>query len=323
MKKIKIQFMCVLFSLLLTACADTVQEKNTSKDVTQEYYITTQQNIEMQNTETIDDSVDISRNDTNIPTYDNNSNISTIRETDDQKLNASDFVLNVKYTPIYDNVCFAEISDTGASMSYEELQEYIGAYEDISFVGYEILYQYTPEEAFKKTGSDIFINSTTLYKAHIFYDYLNDTTVDLTVDIAKAGMPNKQIKGNPPYAIGQKIISALSGFSRTRCVAIPELVFLVYNVNGTDLAYHVNCSDITISDDSFENLDMQLVNEEYSFTTTTKNNPVIFNQKSTIYDLTQFIKQDWEKRGYDFTDILKEKGTSDYRNENDDVKVVD
>ena len=37
MKKIKIQFMCVLFSLLLTACADTVQEKNTSKDVTQEY----------------------------------------------------------------------------------------------------------------------------------------------------------------------------------------------------------------------------------------------------------------------------------------------
>lgn len=45
MKKIKIQFMCVLFSLLLTACADTVQEKNTSKDVTQEYYITTQQNI--------------------------------------------------------------------------------------------------------------------------------------------------------------------------------------------------------------------------------------------------------------------------------------
>ncbi len=290
MRKIK-KIMFVAFSILLTACTDTMQTGDTLRDFD-----------------------DVSENDTSI---------STEYETEDQRLNTSDYVLNMQYTPIYDNVSFIEESATGAPISYEELQEYMGAYEDISFVEYEILYQYTPEEAFQKTGSDIFINSTTLYKAHIFYDYLNDTDVDLIVDISKAGMPDKQIKGNPPYVIGQKIISALSGFSRTRCVAIPELTFLVYDVNGIDLAYHVDCSDITIDDDSFANLDMQLANEEVSFITTTKNNPVVFNQKSTINDLTQFIKQDWTERGYEFTNIIEESEAYYRRNEEDDVKVVE
>lgn len=218
-------------------------------------------------------------------------------------LNSSDYVLNANFTPIYDDVQFMDVPATGKVCSYEELQDFMNSYEDISFVEYEIISQYTPEEAFAKTGDEIFKYSTTLYQAHIYYDYLHDTPVDMIVDLAKAGMPDQQFKDNPPYAIGQKIISALSGFNSTSCVAIPELVYYVYDVSGIDLAYHVGNENVSVQSAAFVNLDMDLIEDERSVVTTTTNNPVKFTQKSTVDDLTQFIKQDWETRGYDFFDV--------------------
>ena len=218
------------------------------------------------------------------------------------KLNSADYVLNESFTPIYDNVKFAD-SHSGSAGSYEELRQYVNAYEDVSFVGYEIISQYSPEEAVKKTGDDIFKHSTTLYKAHIYYDYLNDTPIDMTIDLAKAGLPNEQVKDDPPYAVGQRIVSAVSGYNGTSCVAIPELVYYVFDVNGTGIAYHVGNSGITVKNASFSNLDMDILGKEASLITTTKNNPVKFTQKSLLSELTEFIKQDWTAQGFDFFDL--------------------
>lgn len=222
--------------------------------------------------------------------------------TSKNALNSADYAMNEKFTPIYDNVRFMD-SSAGNTGSYEDFRQYLNAYDDISFVGYEIISQYSPEEAFEKTGNDIFKNSTTLYKAHIYYDYLHDTPIDMTIDLAKAGLPDKQFKGDPPYAVGQRIISALSGYNRANCVAIPELVYYVFNVNGADIAYHVGNSGVIVKDDLLHNLDMSLNGNEASLITTTKNNPVIFTQKSLVSELVQFIKQDWTEQGYEFFDL--------------------
>lgn len=85
-----------------------------------------------------------------------------------EKLDSTDYVLSTSFTPIYNNVNFLDIPATGSVKSYEELQEYMNAYEDISFVEYEITSQYTPKEAYAKTGDKIFLYSTTLYQAHIY-----------------------------------------------------------------------------------------------------------------------------------------------------------
>ena len=239
-------------------------------------------------------------------------------------LNSSDYVLNASFTPIYENAGFAERNSDGNPTTYEELQDFIPAYEDISFVEYEIIAQYTPEEAFEKTGDEIFKYSTTLYQAHIYYDYLHDAPVDMIVDLAKASMPDKQFENDPPYAVGQKIIAAVSGYNTTSCVAISELVYYVYEVNGVKLAYHVGNEKIALKNSAFANLDMDLLDSERSVITTTANNPVKFTQKSTVEDLTLFIRQDWEARGYDFFDVAN----FDYENRsildtNEDVAVVE
>lgn len=238
-------------------------------------------------------------------------------------LNSTDYVMNEKFTPIYDNVTFMD-SSAGNTVSYEEFRQYVNSYDDVSFVGYEIISQYSPEEAFEKTGNDIFKNSTTLYKAHIYYDYLHDTPIDMTIDLAKAGSPDKQFKGDPPYFVGQRIISALSGYNRANCVAIPELVYYVFNVNGADIAYHVGNSGVIVKDDSLHNLNMSLNGNEASLITTTKNNPVIFTQKSLVFELAQFIKEDWTKQGYDFFDLKNfDYDSRTIINEDEDLVPID
>ena len=290
MKK-TIVFVTILMTLMsLTACSDT--EIN--------------DNLIAEN----DSSVAIQDMTTNENTHNASNDVfieSDTTEADEKtlfnKLNSSDYVLNVSFSPVYKNVGFMDVPATGSIKSYEELQEYMTAYDDISFVEYEIISQYMPEEAYAKTGDEIFLYSTTMYQAHIYYDYLNDTPVDMVVDLAKAGLPDQQIENDPPYVIGQKIIAALSGFNSTSCVAIPELVYYVYDVNGIDLAYHVNSEDVVVESANFANLDMDLIGSEYSLMTTTVNNPVKFTQKSLVDDLTRFIKQDWTSRGYEFFDV--------------------
>lgn len=217
-------------------------------------------------------------------------------------LNGLEYVLAESFAPIYENAGFREDFPDGVPTTYEDLLEFFPSYGNISFLEYEIISQYTPEEAVEKTGDEVF-SSATLYRAHIYYDHLHDTPVDVTVDLAKAGNPDKQIENDPPYLIGQKLISDLSGFDSTSCVAVPELVYFVYEVNGVDLAYHVSHESIVLESDDFPNLNMEMAESERFLATSTDNNPVKFTQKSTVEDLTAFIRQDWENRGYEFFDV--------------------
>lgn len=333
MKKTVACLAAIMTLLSLTACSDTTKDDNlfaenklsaaaeqdtlNSSEVTVQN--TTAETTSRTETQSVSPIVDESATE-NITT---NLNVE-VESATAKALNSSDYVLNANFTPIYENVRFSDVPATGGVSSYEELQEYMNAYEDISFVEYEIISQYSPEEAFAKTGDEIFKYSTTLYQAHIYYDYLHDTPVDMTVDLAKAGMLDQQVEDNPPYAIGQKIISALSGFNSTSCVAIPELVYYVYDVSGVDLAYHVCGENVVVKSAAFANLDMDLIGGEYSVMTTTANNPVKFTQKSTVEDLTQFIKQDWEARGYEFFDVPNfDYNAQPKHNSNEDEMVVE
>ncbi len=297
MKKTVACLAAIMTLLSLTACTDTA--KNNDLLTENNMPTTVAQNTTNEETKTDSTESVLSAN-TDIT---EKKDTYSVAGEEIKSLNSSDYILNASYTPIYDDVTYLETPATGKVCSYEELQDFMNSYEDISFVEYEIISQYSPEEAFAKTGDEIFKYSTTLYQAHIYYDYLHDTPVDIIVDLAKAGMPDQQFEDNPPYAIGQKLISALSGFNSTSCVAIPELVYYVYEVNGIKLAYHVSNEEVAIKNSAFINLDMELNENERSVVTTTANNPVQFTQKSTVDDLTQFIKQDWEMRGYDFFDV--------------------
>ncbi len=307
MKKTVACLAAIMTLVSLTACSDTAKNDHTI----------TENNLSAAAHDTVCDTVietpvseyssEVIENDT-----DNTSNYLSgeLENANNEPLNSSDYVLDASYTPLYDNITYLNNPSSGEPCSYEELQDFMESYGDTSFVEYEILSQYTPEEAFAKTGDKIFINNTTLYKARIYYDYLNDVPVDITIDLSKAGVSNRQIKDKPPYSIGQKIISPLSGFNTSRCVAIPELVYYVYEVNGVKLAYHVGSENVAIKNSTLVNLDMELIESERSVITTTVENPVKFTQKSTVDDLAQFIKNDWNARGYNFFDVSSVNGNT-------------
>jgi len=289
MKKTAACLAAIMTLLSLTACTDTAKNNN----------LLTENNLSA--------AVEQETDNTNKVTEQNITDTATnkveTKSSSELTLNSSDYVLTANFTPIYDEVKFFNVPATGIVTSYEGLLEYISSYKDVSFVEYEIISKFSPEEAVEITGDDVYENTATLYQAHIYYDYLHDTPVDMTVYIGKTGTSYQQLNGDPPYVIGQKLISAIIGFDEAYCSAIPELNFYVYNVNGVDLAYHVGAEKVAFQSAVYANLDMDLIGGESSIMTTTVNNPVKFTQKSTVEDLTQFIKQDWEMRGYDFFDV--------------------
>ena len=288
----------------LAACSDTAKDDNLSDG--NNLSATVLQETESTATTPNTPSQTTSETESVLPVTDESEESSLDIETEEilsKPLNSSDYVLNANFTPIYDEVKFFDVPATGIVTSYEGLLEYISSYKDISFVEYEIISKFSPEEAIEITGDNVYEHTATLYQAHIYYDYLHDTPVDMAIYIGKTGTSYQQLDGDPPYVIGQKLISAIIGFDEAYCSAIPELNFYVYNVNGIDLAYHVGAENVSVQSAALVNLDMELLDSERFVITTTANNPVKFTQKSTVEDLTHFIKQDWEARGYDFFDV--------------------
>lgn len=219
------------------------------------------------------------------------------------RIDSEKYPLSLTEQPIYDNVAFVETEAVGEAASYDELDEWLLIYDTVNFVKYEIIGIYTPEEAVKISGEDFFKDATTLYKARITYDYLNQKEVDIEVNVAKAGTSERQIEGAPLYMIGEVYVSPLKNLDKyvnseiAWCVGMGELTFSVYEVNGVDFAYQIN-SKIRISDTQYDNLDVGLLADEEFVITSTKNNPVKFTQKSLLADLTDFIRKDWTAKGF-------------------------
>ncbi len=209
-------------------------------------------------------------------------------------LNGLDYVLELNEEHIYDNVeIIPEASVAGEAGSYEELAENDLPYrKNLCFIAFEIESVYSEDEEIEIVGES---RSSTLYKAHVYYDFLSDSECDYYINIYHAGDKTSQYYGCPGYAVGYKYAAAVSG-NETWMVANSKLEFSIYTIDGVELAYHHCAEEIKLSGD-YVNLDLEMVDAERSVITTTKNNPVIYTQKSTVKSLGSFIRDDWSGRG--------------------------
>lgn len=182
-------------------------------------------------------------------------------------------------------------------MSYDEVMDPTLHREGLTILGYEIVSIYPEQEAQELTGKEYFNDIATLYKAHVYYDYVNDTEEDYYINISENGSAALQRTGFPVYGIGQKIISPVYFSLENSGTTIGELIFFVYEVNGEKLAYHLGAEPIKLCCEEYVNLDMELAPEEAAIITTTRNNPAIFTQKSTVRSLTDFLVSDFKERG--------------------------
>ncbi len=204
----------------------------------------------------------------------------------------------------YDDVEILDDGATGAPQSYEELQDYLSVYSDcMNFVQYEITGQYSPEEAYELTGSDIFLYSSTLYKARITRDLLNDEPKDIEFLLVSAGIAESQFKGFPLLSVGERYASMLldSSFDTVRVkVEFSELTFALYSKGGTDYAYHLCFDKIRFVTEDGTDIDLGVSDDERYVVTSTANNPANYVKKLYLDELTDFLRDDWTKRGYEF-----------------------
>ncbi len=205
-----------------------------------------------------------------------------------------DYVLELNEEPIYDNVeIIPESSPTGEVRNYEELATYDLPYRNnLCFIAFEIESVYSAEEEIEIVGEN---RSATLYKAHVYYDFLSESECDYYINIYHAGDQISQYYGCPGYSVGHKYAGAVSG-NETWVVANSKLEFSIYTIDGVEFAYHHCAEEIKLIGD-YVNLDLEMADIENSVITTTQNNPVVYTQKSTVTSLGSFIRDDWNNRG--------------------------
>lgn len=229
-------------------------------------------------------------------------------------INSADYPLSLRSNPIYEvEVFFDDISPSFSgsepAQSYEELARDLLLYNNsFNFVKYEITGIYSSEEVEKITKSDINGNSSTLYKARIVYDYLNQKETSIEINLARNGTATQQWRGQPLYNVGDVFVASLWDLDEylsgglTYVVADPELNFTIHEINGIKFAYYKNDRIKFINSDS-KSLDVGVLNSEKSLVTTTHNNPVEYTQKLLVDELTEFIRNDWRQRNFKFLDL--------------------
>lgn len=192
---------------------------------------------------------------------------------------------------LYNNVEIREDSGTGTPTSYDSLLDYLDPY----FYEFTITKQYTPDEAFELTGEDMFLNISTLFEAHIEYDWLNDTEVSMDILLAQAGNAESQIKNSPLYGIGERYIAFLAGFDPDSWnVALPEMIFAAC---GDSQCLHLNAEQIKFITADGVQLGEEIPADEQYVYTTTSNNPVRYVRKYDISELSDFLRSDLSSRG--------------------------
>lgn len=186
---------------------------------------------------------------------------------------------------------------SGEPQSYDDLIGYLENYDNLTFISYEIVSIYSSEEAYELTELDSVLRNTTLYQVHVYYDHINDCETDYYLNLAHAGDIDTQYYGYPVYEIGQKFMSAVFGSNDTWRVPVGELEFVLLTEDGEEVAYHLYSNDIVISSDLYDGLQLKMDANEATLLTTTINNPMVFTQKSSSNDLSDFIRYDWNTRG--------------------------
>ena len=186
---------------------------------------------------------------------------------------------------------------SGEPQNYDDLVSYLENYDNLTFISYEIVSIYSPEDAYELTELDSVLRNTTLYQVHVYYDHINDCETDYYMNLAHAGDADTQYYGYPVYEIGQKFMSAVFGSHDTWRVPVGELEFVLLTEDGEEVAYHLYNNNIVISSDSYDGLHLEMDANETTLLTSTINNPMVFTQKSSSNDLSDFIRHDWDTRG--------------------------
>lgn len=190
-----------------------------------------------------------------------------------------------------------QVAATGQPYSFENLaDEYLS--EKTAIYAVEVVRVYVGGEAQDKYGYD-FHDTSTLYRVRAYYDLLRNVPVDIEFDVVHAGNSERQFEGCPVFERGRKYVLCFrQGIDRNNMnVATPELEFEIYNIDGTDLAYHI-CGDKIRLEGDYMNLDLEMTDAEKSVVTTTSNNPVRYTQKSTLKALAYFFRQEFSARGW-------------------------
>lgn len=222
-----------------------------------------------------------------------------ISETGETKLSGEVYSLERVQTPKYKYVeILTENSATGGTFSWQNLLEEGGLSEDTEMYLVNIAKVYSPDEAEAICGDD-FDKSSTLYRAHAYYDVLKGEAVDIYFDLSHLGNAESQVHGCPGFSTGRRYLMAFdSGIKRISVnVAEPLLEFEIYTVGAEDIAYHILGEKIRFSGD-YVNLDMEMTDAEKEVVTLTENNPSRYTQKSSLTSLMAFFRDAFYEIGY-------------------------
>ncbi len=194
----------------------------------------------------------------------------------------------------YNDVEIREDSVTGSPDSYESLMEQLQVYSgNMNLFEFTITEQYTPEKAVELTGTDIFSSSSTLFSAHISYDYLSGSKKNMDILLAQAGTAESQVKNYPLYGVGKTYIAFLSGFDKDSWnVACPELVFFL----NSGICTHIKAEQIKFVTADGVQLGKEIPEDMQYLYTTTSNNPVRYVREYDITELADFLRSDWISR---------------------------
>ena len=168
-----------------------------------------------------------------------------------------------------------------------------------SGIAYEITGVYTREEAenLHEDFADSLYESRTLYRAHAFYDVLNDKPLDYYFDVAGWGSADMQEDGYPPQAVGDRMLSFFKVDDSEVKVPNSNFEFMLFEIDGVKVAYHIGNSRIRFESAAYPNLDLEMAESEKEIVTTTSNNPIRFTQKSTLQSVSEFMRAELYNRG--------------------------
>ncbi len=129
---------------------------------------------------------------------------------------------------IYNDVTIRNDESTGSPKSYSELVDFLEPYADnMNFVRFSIEKQYSPDKAAGLIGEEL-SKVSTLFDAHIDYDYLNNTEVDMNILLVQAGNAESQ------YANCHYMVSVM--FTQPFCLVL-ILILGMLRVQNSFLLY--------------------------------------------------------------------------------------
>lgn len=189
-------------------------------------------------------------------------------------------------------------NDSG--ISYSELSlDKLRYMDSVNFVKLTVKNVYSADEAFDITGDEAFLNSKTLYDINVTYDYLNSADLDLTLKLAAYGTSENQLVGRPVMEEGEKYAACLAFDNEGYVEMLEELTYSVHRINGLDIAYHlVGGSGVNPGDTHMGMLDI-----ERAVITTTVNNPAQYTHKAALKELYRYLRRNWTREEYPFTDF--------------------